>query len=490
MIPYIDNILNATTMYKLVFSCLMAMALFAVIFGFAGGLPYSGWQLLFSALAFTVFCFFINYGFAKALGAPATNESAIISGFILFFIMNPAANLQDMLVIFLISLVAMASKYIIAINKKHIFNPAAFAAVVFGFTPYAAGWWVANLYMLPLVCIVGFLIVRKIRRFNLFIACVIGFLISYFFMNGLADVTDSLWQIAVSWPLLFFSTIMLTEPSTTPPKNNQQLAYGFGIGLLLGSPFQIVGTLYTTPEVILVMGNIASFLVSTKRKIKMQFEEKKELAKGYYEFIFNPGKPLHFQAGQYMEWSLPHAHQDFRGMRRYFTIASAPNESLVKIGVRFSEPSSSFKKQLQNFKKGDTIFAGQVAGDFVLPKNKNQKLVFVAGGIGVTPFASMIRDLVNQNQKTDIVLFYKNKTDDFAYQDLLKMAEEKIGLKTVYITQGNVDEVMIKKYASDFKDRMFYLSGPSAMVDDYKKVIKTLGIPRKNIKTDYFPGFA
>jgi len=485
-------------MYKLALYCLFVVAILAVLLGFLGKLPYNGVQLFWSAVFLMLFCYFFNYIFAQVLDAPATAESSIITALILFLVMQPAQSAKDLLVIFLVSLVAILSKYVFAINKKHIFNPAVVAAVVFGFSAnWGATWWVANLYMMPIVCIAGFLIVKKIRRFPLFFACILGFFISFYFINGFESFFPSLKTILISWPLIFFATIMLTEPSTLPPHKNQQIIYGLLIGLFLGAPVRIFGNIYTTPEIVLAIGNIIAFSLSQKRKLKMEFVEKIQLAKDCYEFVFSAqGGPasgwnaLIFRAGQFMEWSLPHKKQDSRGIRRYFTISSAPNEKYVKIGVRFNEKSSSFKTDLLNLKKGDFIFAGSLAGDFILPKKDKNELVFVAGGIGITPFVSMVRDLINKNEKADIVLFYANRTEDVPYADLLKTAEQKVGVKTIYLI-GNefLNEQVIKKHVPNLKDKIFYLSGPSAMVDNYKKLIKNMGVRAGNIKTDYFPGF-
>jgi ferredoxin-NADP reductase len=502
MIKTIDRWLNKFTMYRVAMYGLVFIAFCAVVLGFLGKMPYTGWQLFVAAWLFPLFCFGINWVFAKFFNAPATIESSIITGLILFCLMAPAATFQQAAIIFLIALVAMASKYLFAWHRKHLFNPAAFAAVVFGFTQnYGAQWWVANPWMLLPVLVVGLLIARKTRRFHVVFACAVGFIISWFLFNGFGEPFDSAVSVLTSWPVVFFSTIMLTEPSTLPPKHNQRLAYGFVIGMFLAYPFQLVGQVFTTPEVILVAANIVSFFLGMKNKVKMKLEEKIQLTKDTVEFIFKPEMPLHYQAGQYLEWSLPHANQDLRGIRRYFTVSSAPSDSHVSVATRFSTPSSSFKQYLQNMKVGDELFAGNLSGDFVLPRNKSEKLVFIAGGVGITPFVSMIRQLMMAKQKTEIVLFYANKTNQIAYVDLLKQAEHEIGLKVVSIVdvgdphsdfvseKGYVNAEMIKKYAPDFASRHFYLSGPNMMVDNYKKLIKGMGIKTSRIKTDYFPGF-
>jgi len=161
--------------------------------------------------------------------------------------------------------------------------------------------------------------------------------------------------------------------------------------------------------------------------------------------------------------------------------------------------SSSFKKKLLSLNVGDKIYAGELSGDFILPENLNEKLVFVAGGIGITPMRSMIKFTTDQKQKRDIVLFYVCSTEsEFVYKDVFENAKEN-GIKTVYICSkptenwkgksGRIDREIIEEEVSDFANRTYYLSGPNVMVDSYKKLLKQLGISRRKIKSDYFPGY-
>ncbi len=190
-----------------------------------------------------------------------------------------------------------------------------------------------------------------------------------------------------------------------------------------------------------------------------------------------------------MDWTLDDIKFNARGNRRTFTIASSPSQKEVHIGVRFYEASSVFKSKLLGLEKGDEIFGGRVGGDFLLPKDVNKKLVFVAGGIGITPFISMLSSLLAENSKRDITLFYfVNKADDIAYKDVLEKAQ-KIGLTTIPMigTAARLNEQLIQKHLPDFLERDFYLSGPPAMVRVYKKSLRKIKV--RNIHTDYFSGY-
>jgi ferredoxin-NADP reductase len=141
--------------------------------------------------------------------------------------------------------------------------------------------------------------------------------------------------------------------------------------------------------------------------------------------------------------------------------------------------------------KGEKILAGQLSGDFYLTQDKNKKLAFIAGGIGVTPFRSIVRYMIDLGDRRDAVLFYAVKSEDeIAYRYLWIEAEAKVGLRTEYIVGKFINEDLIADKLPDFKERTFYISGPEAMVNAYKKLSRKMGVARTQIITDYFPGFA
>jgi len=201
---------------------------------------------------------------------------------------------------------------------------------------------------------------------------------------------------------------------------------------------------------------------------------------------------------------LAHEKIDNRGIRRFFTIASSPTEKEIIMGVKFYDKPSSYKQSLINLQKGDTIVASQLTGDFTLPRNKKKKLIFIAGGIGITPFRSMIKYLIDNNEKRDIILFYSNKSfTDIAYKEVFDRAERQLGIKVIYCLsdlnsipenwqgeKGFMNKETIEKYAPDFAERIFYISGPHSMIETFQTALKDAGVHKNHIKTDFFPGFA
>jgi ferredoxin-NADP reductase len=203
-----------------------------------------------------------------------------------------------------------------------------------------------------------------------------------------------------------------------------------------------------------------------------------------------------------MDWSLPHFPADQRGVRRWFSIASSPSEDKVMISMRFSQPSSTFKKALVGLKPDGAISTVGPQGDFILPKDKDVPLIWIAGGIGITPFRSQAKWLQDNKQKRKITLFYANPAvDQIAFKKLLDKIASSAGMKIVYTVDsavgferwrgetGRIDMDMIKKHAPNWQDSLFYISGPKPMVEAFEKMLKNEGVKRQNIKVDYFPGY-
>jgi glycine betaine catabolism B len=503
---HLDRFINGITMYRLTLGGLQVLALISIIFGAVGVLSYDAVSLLVSLFILVVACCTSNALFVKLFKAAPSVESSSITAFILFFLLTPATSVHDAFLLIGAGAVAMASKYIFAIRGRHIFNPAAFGAFfstfVFG---NGAIWWTATLPLLPFVLVLGLLLVRKIHRMRLFVVGVMCAAITIvltniaqgFITSSPADLFAFTKLVFVSWPILFFASIMLTEPATTPPTAEKQTVYGVIAGVLFGLPLH-AGTLSMSPELALLVANIYSYFFGAKDRVRLTLMERIATAKDTYHFAFSSPRPLAFTAGQYLEWTLPHTKPDSRGTRRYFTIASAPSEKLLGLGVKISKASSSFKKALLALSPGDRITVSQLSGDFTLPSKNKGKLAFLAGGIGITPFRSMVAELCEKNERVDVVLLYAATTpEDFAYTDLFTKAKN-IGLKTVYIAKdapqtwsgqtGHLTADMLKVQIPDYKERQFYISGPGAMVDAYKSLLLSLGVLRKNITTDYFPG--
>ena len=481
----IDYFLDRITMYRLMLYFLVVVILMASVLGFLGIIPYSFSAIASSTIFLVAVCFVTNKIFSFIFKAPTNIESCFITALILSLIITPPNSISDFYVLVIAGTAAMASKYILAVKRKHIFNPAAFA-VFFSVLVInkPASWWVGNEFMLPVILVGGILILRKIQKKDLFLSfLLVSFAtisISSFLRNlDFAEIFKTFYLFS---PFFFFSFVMLVEPLTSPSAKKLQILYGSLVGFLF---------IYLTPETALLVGNVFFYLVSPKQKLMLSLKEKTQIGPGIFEFIFKKRETFSFLPGQYMEWTLEHPHTDTRGNRRYFTIASSPTEKEIKLGIKFYQAGSSFKRALVDMTSKTRITAGYLAGDFILPKNKDQKCVFIAGGIGITPFRSMIKYLLDKKEKRPIILLYAVKSaSEIVYKDILTYAQKELNIKTVYAVSGRIDGQLIKEEVPDYKERLFYLSGPHSMVTAFTETLHNLGIKNKKIKKDFFPGYS
>jgi len=511
MIKIIDNFLNKITMYRLVLYSLWVLFVYSILLSAFGVLDFSPFAVLFSGLFIMTVCLATNKFITYFLNTPINSESVFITALILFLIISPISqdNTQSFFILATFgSMLAMATKYALAINRKHIFNPAAIGvAMVAIFYGISASWWVATMWMMPVVLITGLLITRKTQRFDLVLAFLVTtfiLLVSKWYLGNTAtNLGQALYRSIFLSPILFFAFYMLTEPLTTPPTRRLRIIYGILVGVLFSPNFNF-GFYHSTPELALVIGNLFSYVISPKFKLFLFINNISEIARDTYEFSFKKKQYINFEPGQYMEFTIKDPLPDNRGNRRYFTIASSPTEKDFLLGVKYYSGASSFKLKLANLDDGDIVVASQLAGDFTMPKDPKKKLVFIAGGIAVTPFRSMIKYLIDTKEQRDIVLLYSNSTkDDIAYQNIFDQARRVIGLRTIYsltekgqfatradFVNTQIDKNLILKQIPDFRERVFYISGPISMVHFFRDVLYEMGVPRSQIKTDFFPGFA
>ncbi len=503
MTTFIDRLLDHTTMYRLVLYYLAALVGAAFVLGFFKVVPHDPTAIAFSTVLILVVCWLTNRVFAHVFGVPANVELTHITALILALILDPvtASDPKGVGVLILASVWAIASKFIFAVNGKHVFNPAAFGVALTALLlDQPATWWVGgNLPLLPIVLVGGVLVVRKLQRFDLVATFGLVAIATALATAAPSQYTMVLTETLRSSPLFYFAFVMLTEPLTAPTMRLPRLVFAALVGFLF-APNIHIGSFYFTPELALLVGNLFAFAVNPKGRLALTLERIEEAAADTYDFVFSSPRKLAFQPGQYLEWTLGMGHPDNRGNRRYFTLASAPTEDAVRLGVKFYPASSAFKRALGAMEPGDTIYAAQLAGSFTLPADPDTKLAFLAGGIGITPFRSMLQHLLDRQEKRPIVLLYGNETKyDVAYRDVLEAARRELGVKIVYALAqdapkgaypGVIDVELVRQAIPDYRERTFYISGPQAMVRSLRRMLRKMGVRRSRIKVDFFPGFA
>ncbi|HTE58022.1 MAG TPA: FAD-dependent oxidoreductase [Verrucomicrobiae bacterium] len=220
-------------------------------------------------------------------------------------------------------------------------------------------------------------------------------------------------------------------------------------------------------------------------------------AKNIKTFWFKPEKPARYTAGQFTEIRLKHDKPDDRGDKRWFTVSSSPTDAMMSITTKWAgDKASSFKKTLFSLPMGTEVQLAEPMGDFVLPKQTDRPLVFVAGGIGVTPMHSMIKWLVDTGEKRDIHLLYAaNKLEDVAFRDLFEKAPITFQIilnnppKDWKGKSGMLTADAVLEVPGVADTAMVYLSGPEPMIEKLFDDLKAKGVDKKRLITDYFPNY-
>src|SRR6266571_6670467 len=171
-------------MYRLVLYVLIGLLGMAAILAYFKLLPFSPLSLLASTLFLVIMCWAMNTILAHVFKVPTNIESAYITALILALIINPAQSPSDIQFLGWAAILAMSSKYILALYKKHVFNPAAIAVVITSFVlGESASWWIGTASMLPVVLLGGWLVVRKLRQEDMLWSFCVAALVSVCIMT-------------------------------------------------------------------------------------------------------------------------------------------------------------------------------------------------------------------------------------------------------------------------------------------------------------------
>lgn len=238
----------------------------------------------------------------------------------------------------------------------------------------------------------------------------------------------------------------------------------------------------------------------TVKSFDTQLLRKEKNSQDSYNFYFKKPKNFSYTAGQYIKMKLPIENPDDRGVTRYFTLSSSPTDSYLMITTRIIK--SSFKKHLGKLKIGEKVHMRGPWGDFTLPTKPGKPLILLAGGIGMTPYHSILRFMAEKNVKIPITLYVSYKTpEDILYAEELEaiMAKHKNIKVITSITQpkgsdwvgetGRIDKEFLENHITTLSKNTYYVSGPDPMVFATEKNLIDLGVPKDQIQTDGFPGY-
>lgn len=226
-----------------------------------------------------------------------------------------------------------------------------------------------------------------------------------------------------------------------------------------------------------------------------RFEDVTDTIKTFY---FKTEKPFSYTAGQFVELTLKHPEPDNRGQKRWFTLSSSPTEKSLAITTRIQpDGGSTFKQALDILQPHHKVDISEPMGDFVLPKLSQIPLVFVAGGIGITPFHSIAKWLADTGERRQIHLIHAvAHEDDIIFQEVFDDARIH---ETIVVSQpsaawggerGRVSAQLIKGLDIIAPDTQIYLSGPEPMLEQLQKDLVAADVPKRQIITDFFPGYS
>jgi len=219
---------------------------------------------------------------------------------------------------------------------------------------------------------------------------------------------------------------------------------------------------------------------------------------------------LNYTAGQFAFFDIGGVHDDSKGPIRHFTISSSPTENFIMFSTRIRD--SPYKKRLSTLEEGANVKVRGPEGQFVLHQDYSKAAVFLSGGIGVTPFRSMIKYATDEQLPLKITMFDSNRNRDSILfkKEFDEWANKNKNLKIIYTISedeqqqssstandwkgehGRIDKAMILKYLDNniLNNSIFYICGPPSMLKAMQSLLQdNLEIPRERIKVEEFTGY-
>jgi len=237
--------------------------------------------------------------------------------------------------------------------------------------------------------------------------------------------------------------------------------------------------------------------------ILTRLKKRTEVAEGTMAFYFERPTGFDFVAGQFMDLTLINPPEtDDEGNTRSFSIASAPYEDDLMIATRMR--STAFKRVLKNLAFGSEIQIEGPFGNLVLDKDSARPAVFLTGGIGITPFRSIVLQSTKERSPHHLSMFYSNRRpEDAAFLDeLIKLQIENRNFRLVTTMtnaadsrlpwegeRGFVDKQMLSKYLGELAGHIYYIAGPPAMVNAMTKLLSDAGLKAAEIRSEEFIGY-
>lgn len=215
--------------------------------------------------------------------------------------------------------------------------------------------------------------------------------------------------------------------------------------------------------------------------MKLVLTHKQQEADGVFTLVFKAEEPTAWVAGQSIRLELPAGSYDIE--ERRFTISAAPYEKNIAITTRVTP--GLFKQSLLELQQGDTLQAGRVEGDFVWHES-DKPHIFVAGGIGITPFYAMLKDRAHQRLSLYAHLLYAGELSGLPFVRQLKAWQQSYP----EFEMTHIDRRVVLEDVANREGSLIYISGPTPMVTALEGKLQHIRqVPKQFIKTDQFTGY-
>src|ERR1700746_1734973 len=227
------------------------------------------------------------------------------------------------------------------------------------------------------------------------------------------------------------------------------------------------------------------------------------VAEGTMAFHFEKPPGFDFKPGQSVDLTLLNPPEtDSEGNIRTFSVVSAPFEDRLMFATRMRD--TAFKRSLKKVPLGTVVKMDSAMGSFTLHKNSAKPAVFLAGGIGITPFSSIVRQADPDRTSHKLCLFYSNRRpEDAPFVEVLQnlektnpnfcfiatMTEMSRSKKTWNGETGRMYKEILANYLNDVRGPIYYIAGPPAMVSGLRKMLVASGVDEDDIRTDEFAGY-
>jgi ferredoxin-NADP reductase len=249
------------------------------------------------------------------------------------------------------------------------------------------------------------------------------------------------------------------------------------------------------------MGNATEEVMMADQSSKLMRQG--EVAEGTMAFHFEKPSGFSFRAGQCADVTLTAPLEtDAEGNTRTFSIASPPFANELVFTTRMRD--TAFKRSLKEVKLTAKVKISPAAGSFTLHKNLAKPAIFLAGGIGITPFLSMVQQADRDRLSQKLYLFYSNRRpEDAAFLDTLRalettnpnfrlictMTEMSKSKKEWKGETALIDKEMLCRHLTNLQGPIYYIAGPPAMVTAMRETLVSAEVEENDIRTDEFVGY-